>query len=362
MDGPSHAGEERRPRAVNGAPRLLRVSTLDDAREGMDLVHPSAGRPLRSRQRAVAGDRRDPGRQGQLGTVRPARRRRRGAGPRDHRGARRAGRRAASRASTTTRCGSPASTPPSWTRRPSRRLGYEPHQAAAGRRRQPARRPRPGRVPRRVRADRRQRRRSASTSTSTARTPTACLVNLVQGGLGLPDESYYHDEKFAEIREKYVAFLTRMFALVEHADPAGRRRDRDGRRDPAVAGPLGARRDPRRPEDLQPADPRGAARAVPGVRLGGLHPQPRRLRAGRSPRPASGSRPTSSTSRRRSRRCRSRTGAPGWPPASSGPYAPYLTARVRRDQLRLLRPHPQRHARAARALEARRRPGRGLDR
>ncbi len=39
--------------------------------------------------------------------------------------------------------------------------------------------------------------------------------------------------------------------------------------------------------------------------------------------------------------------------------APYLTDDVRRGQLRLLRPHPQRHPRAARALEARRRPGRG---
>ncbi len=47
-----------------------------------------------------------------------------------------------------------------------------------------------------------------------------CLMNLTQGGLGLPDESYYHDEKFAEIREKYVAFLTRMFALAGRADAA----------------------------------------------------------------------------------------------------------------------------------------------
>ncbi|WP_307816491.1 M13 family metallopeptidase [Nocardioides limicola] len=40
------------------------------------------------------------------------------------------------------------------------------------------------------------------------------LVNLTQGGLGLPDESYYRDEKFAEIREAYVGYLTRMFRLV----------------------------------------------------------------------------------------------------------------------------------------------------
>ena len=46
------------------------------------------------------------------------------------------------------------------------------------------------------------------------------LFNVVQGGLGMPDESYYHDEKFAEIRGKYVAFLTRMFELVERPDAA----------------------------------------------------------------------------------------------------------------------------------------------
>jgi endothelin-converting enzyme/putative endopeptidase len=46
------------------------------------------------------------------------------------------------------------------------------------------------------------------------------LFNVVQGGLGMPDESYYHDEKFAEIRGKYVAFLTRMFELVKRPDAA----------------------------------------------------------------------------------------------------------------------------------------------
>ncbi|WP_220481927.1 M13 family metallopeptidase [Nocardioides ginsengisegetis] len=47
------------------------------------------------------------------------------------------------------------------------------------------------------------------------------LFHLVQGGLGLPDESYYRDDKFAEVREKYVAYLTRLLGLAEHADPAG---------------------------------------------------------------------------------------------------------------------------------------------
>ncbi|GAA1779697.1 M13 family metallopeptidase [Nocardioides hankookensis] len=42
------------------------------------------------------------------------------------------------------------------------------------------------------------------------------LFNLGQGGLGLPDESYYRDDKFAEIREKYVGYLTRLFTLGGH--------------------------------------------------------------------------------------------------------------------------------------------------
>ncbi|WP_229378512.1 M13 family metallopeptidase [Streptomyces sp. VRA16 Mangrove soil] len=46
------------------------------------------------------------------------------------------------------------------------------------------------------------------------------LYNILQGGLGLPDESYYRDEKFAETREKYEAYLTELFTLGEHAEPA----------------------------------------------------------------------------------------------------------------------------------------------
>ena len=39
------------------------------------------------------------------------------------------------------------------------------------------------------------------------------LFNITQGGLGLPDESYYRDDKFSEIREKYVAYLDRLLTL-----------------------------------------------------------------------------------------------------------------------------------------------------
>lgn len=52
--------------------------------------------------------------------------------------------------------------------------------------------------------------------------PERYLVFLEQGGLGLPDESYYREEKFAEIREAYVAFLERMFALAGLDDTASR--------------------------------------------------------------------------------------------------------------------------------------------
>ncbi|MBD8868068.1 peptidase M13 [Nocardioides sp. MJB4] len=45
------------------------------------------------------------------------------------------------------------------------------------------------------------------------------LVHLTQGGLGLPDESYYREDKFAETREKYVGYLSRLLALADHPSP-----------------------------------------------------------------------------------------------------------------------------------------------
>ncbi|MCC6855172.1 MAG: peptidase M13 [Microbacteriaceae bacterium] len=52
--------------------------------------------------------------------------------------------------------------------------------------------------------------------------PERYLVFLEQGGLGLPDESYYREEKFAEIRTKYLAFVERMLGLAGLDDPAAR--------------------------------------------------------------------------------------------------------------------------------------------
>ncbi|MDY7542048.1 M13 family metallopeptidase [Cryobacterium sp. 5B3] len=52
--------------------------------------------------------------------------------------------------------------------------------------------------------------------------PERYLVFMEQGGLGLPDESYYREEKFAAVREAYRAFLERMFGLAGQGDAAAR--------------------------------------------------------------------------------------------------------------------------------------------
>src|SRR5689334_16116907 len=45
------------------------------------------------------------------------------------------------------------------------------------------------------------------------------LVNISQGGIGLPDESYYREEKFEEIRGKYVDYLTTLLTLAGRPKP-----------------------------------------------------------------------------------------------------------------------------------------------
>ncbi|MFD0360388.1 M13 family metallopeptidase [Nocardia sp. GCM10030253] len=44
------------------------------------------------------------------------------------------------------------------------------------------------------------------------------LVHASQSGIGLPDESYYRQDEYAEIRTEYIAHIGRMFALAA-ADP-----------------------------------------------------------------------------------------------------------------------------------------------
>lgn len=54
-----------------------------------------------------------------------------------------------------------------------------------------------------------------------AKNPEKYVVYLAQAGLGLPDESYYREEKYAEIRSAYVAYIQRMFELTGLAEPFG---------------------------------------------------------------------------------------------------------------------------------------------
>jgi len=44
--------------------------------------------------------------------------------------------------------------------------------------------------------------------------PTRYIVFVMQGGIGLPDESYYREDQFSEIREQYRAHIARMLGLA----------------------------------------------------------------------------------------------------------------------------------------------------
>lgn len=52
--------------------------------------------------------------------------------------------------------------------------------------------------------------------------PDRYVAHLGQGGIGLPDESYYRDDDSAEIRDAYAAHLTTLFGLAGLDDAAGR--------------------------------------------------------------------------------------------------------------------------------------------
>ncbi|WP_167137428.1 M13-type metalloendopeptidase [Diaminobutyricimonas sp. TR449] len=65
--------------------------------------------------------------------------------------------------------------------------------------------------------------------------PERYLVFVEQGGIGLPDESYYREDKFSDIRSAYVTFLQKMFELAG-VDDAATRADRVMRLETAIAG------------------------------------------------------------------------------------------------------------------------------
>ncbi len=55
-------------------------------------------------------------------------------------------------------------------------------------------------------------------ASSDAGSPERNLLTLMQGGLGLPDESYYREEQFAELLSEYQEHLGRLLALGELTD------------------------------------------------------------------------------------------------------------------------------------------------
>ena len=267
----------------------------------------------------MAGDGGDPGRQGQLGILRPPRRRGRGAGTRDHRGPRRAGRRTARRGWATTRCASPASMRRSWTRRPWRR--------GASSRCRPL--------------------LDAVGSLRDVRDLAAFLGEFEQiGGSGafgiyvdvdgknsdrtlqrrpgrprtarrvvLPRREVRRDPR--EVRR----VPDQMFELVAHDDPA------------AAASTVLAVETRLSQGHWERAETRDVQKTYNLLTIEELHALCpafdweafiRNLGGSEETiaETASGSRPTSSTSRRPSRSCRSTTGGPGWPPASSAPTRP----------------------------------------
>ena len=112
--------------------------------------------------------------------------------------------------------------------------------------------------------------------------------------------------------------------------PGRRGRARAGVRVPAGRGPLGGRRDPRRPEDDQPPEPRGAARALPGVRLDHLRHRPRRHRGDAAALDRHAARLLLATCRRCWRRRRSRPGARSCTSASCGARRPTCPTRSSR--------------------------------
>jgi putative endopeptidase len=59
-------------------------------------------------------------------------------------------------------------------------------------------------------------------ASSDAGNPDVNLLSFLQSGLGLPDESYYREDSFEEIRQAYREHLTRLFTLLGEEAPEAR--------------------------------------------------------------------------------------------------------------------------------------------
>ena len=184
--------------------------------------------------------------------------------------------------------------------------------------------------------------------------PERYLVFLEQGGLGLPDESYYREDKFADIRTAYLAHLERMFGMAGMAEPAARA-ERVLELETAIAGHhwdnVRTRDSNATYNPMHWAEVGDARRGRPAS----LHlaRRDRRAREGRSPRSSCASRASS----RGSAGCSTRSRLDAWRDwlrwqviRVGGSLPPQ---RGRAGELRLLRQDPHRHARAAGTVEAR---------
>ncbi len=137
------------------------------------------------------------------------------------------------------------------------------------------------------------------------------IVQLAQGGISLPDESFYREPRFQPIRD---AFVKHVAEDVRAGRPARARRGGEaghGPGDPAGERPLGPRQEPRRHANLQQEGPRRARGPDPRLRLVDLLRD--RRRAGTCARSSSRSPSTSPRWPPPSRTCRWSSGKPGWP-------------------------------------------------
>ena len=317
---------------------------------------PTAGRPVRPRQRALDRLDADPAGPRPLRHLRPAPRAVRGARARDHRGGR--GRVAGDRVGG--RQGG----------RPLRVVhGRGGRRGARGHPRWPRTSPPSGRWRRPTTSSRR---RAASPGTASmgfvipfvntdSRDPSRYLVYLEQAGLGLPDESYYRDDAHEATRTAYVGHVERMLGLAGWDDPAGAAQRVMAHETAIAAGHWDTvtNRDPVRVYNL--VDRAGLADLTPGVHwdgfTGGLGGPRRRVRHRRRA-PARPPALGRDAARRAARLDVARLARL----ARRAQPRPLPVRRVRRGELRLLRPHPLRRPGDARPLEAGRLPRRGVAR
>ena len=97
--------------------------------------------------------------------------------------------------------------------------------------------------------------------------PQRYVPFFIQGGLSLPDESYYRLENFQATRTAFRAHVQTMLELAGVPEADGIRRSHRGARDRARHPPLGQRQEPRRRRDLQPEDRGTRSQALVGVDL-----------------------------------------------------------------------------------------------